>query len=139
MSLSGTERDEVRVLGPLTQKTLDDYAAKKKAKEAAGDPAEKLSKLVAKLSIGKSGKNKGQFNKKALDELNSFVDGLLADTATNDEMKVKATSVRTILADGTSAEEQLVSLKALLPAGNEEAVDDTATQAESSGPEEESK
>ncbi len=137
LSLPGAERDEVRVLGPLTQRTLDEYAAKKKAKDAAGDPVEKLSKLVSKLSIGKTAKTKGQFNKKAFEELRLFTDELLANVVAGAEAKENATSIRNIIASNTSADEQLKALLDLFPKEGIDVSDERTT--DSSMAEEDSK
>ena len=111
---------------------LDDYAAKKKAKEAAGDPAKKFTKLVGKLSIVKLGKSKGKFNRTGLDELSSLVGELLADAGIAADLKDKATKAKSILANSIPAEQQLQSLKALLPSGDDDGSEGSGTPTESS-------
>jgi CRISPR-associated protein Csb1 len=121
LSLPAADRDEIRAAGPITRQKLDEFFAKKKKREQSGDPAEQLRKLVTELTIAKSGKNKGQFNKRGLDALTARVTEIQADKTASSELAEIVKKIDEVVKGNEQAEAKQQQLQSLFAAPAESA------------------
>lgn len=124
--LSGSERDKVRRLGPITKQTLERYRADRKKREKAGDPLDKLRVLIEKVKGASGGKKLSP----AAEKLRKHISENPADT---DELKAIHERITEILDSNDSVETKVTALKAALPPAESQSADSPTQAAPEAG------